>query len=136
MSDLTFFDDPGVDGNYTRIRNEARPVEVIAARKALGKVGSWRRRIFNLVARAGEYGATSIEIAAELAEQTPCQTCGCEHRPPIPVNQIASRLQELRDWGYLMHRKDYDNTIATRTTNGRTAEVHTVTYKGVVEFER
>ncbi len=134
MSDLTFFDDPGVDGNYTKIRTEARPVEVQAARKALGKVGSWRRRIFNLVARQGDYGATSIEVANELAEQTPCQTCGCEHRPPIPVNQIASRLQELRDWGYLMHSK-YDNTIVTRTVDGRTAEVHTVTYKGSVEYQ-
>ena len=133
MSDLTFFDDPGVDGNYTKIRAEARPVELVAARKALGKVGSWRRRIFNLVARRGEYGATSIEIAAELAEQTPCQTCGCEHRPPIPVNQIASRLQELRDWGYLMHRLDYDHTPMLRQTNGRTAEIHILTHKGVQE---
>ena len=134
MSDLTFFNDPGIDGNYVRVRNEARPVEVVAARKAVGRVGSWRRRIFNIVAHTGEWGATSIEVASELAEQTPCHECGCEHRPPIPVNQIASRLQELREWGYLMHATDWKGEPQLRTTYGRTGEVHTLTHKGMVEF--
>jgi hypothetical protein len=134
MSDLTFFDDPGIDGNYTRLRTDARPVERIAARKGAGKAGSWRRRIFDLAATAGTHGATSIEIAGLLAKQTPCPECDCEHRPPIPVNQIASRLQELRDWGYLMHRLDYDQTPMLRQTDGRTAEIHILTHKGLVEW--
>jgi len=130
-----FFDDPGVDGNYTRIRTEARPVEKIAAKKGAGKAGSWRRRIFNLVMVAGAYGLTSVEAASALAEQTPCPKCDCEHRPPIPVNQIASRLQELREWGYLMHRMDYDHTPMLRETDGRTAEIHIATHKGLVEWK-
>ena len=130
-----FFDDPGIDGNYTRIRTDARPVEQIAAKKGAGRSGSWRRRIFNLVAASNPGGMTSVEVAVELGKQTPCAQCACEHRPPIPVNQIASRLQELRDFGYLMHRKEYDNEPMLRTTNGRTAEIHILTHKGWLEWK-
>ncbi len=130
----SFFEDPGVDGNYVKIRSDARPAEITAARRAVGRVGSWRRRIFNLVVRTGDYGATSVEVASELAEQTPCPECDCQHRPPIPVNQIASRLQELREWGYLAHVESLDGP-QLRTVYGRTAEVHVVTYKGRVEYD-
>ena len=134
MSD-GFFQDPGVDGNYVRIRTEARPVEQIAAKKGAGRSGSWRRRIFNLVAAASTDGFTSVQVAVELGRQTPCSQCACEHRPPIPVNQIASRLQELRDFGYLMHRSDYDGSPMLRETNGRTAEIHILTHKGWLEWK-
>ena len=130
---MSMFEDPGIDGNYTRLRTEARPVEKIAAKKGAGRSGSWRRRIFNIAAAAGTYGVTSVEVAQELAKQTPCSECDCEHRPPIPVNQIASRLQELRDWGYLMHRLDYDGTPMLRRVDGRTAEIHILTHKGYQE---
>ena len=136
MTTESFFADTGIDGNYTRLRTEARPVEKIAAKKGAGRSGSWRRRIFNIAAASGTHGTTSVEVAKELAKQTPCPECDCEHRPPIPVNQIASRLQELRDWGYLMHRLDYDHiTPMLRKVDGRTAEIHILTRKGYLEWQ-
>lgn len=130
MNQLTF-DDPGVQARSVKLRTQAKPVEKEAAVKAVGKAGSWRHRIFQLVKRNGDYGATSVEVAYALAAEKPCSECGCEHRPPIPVNQIASRLQELREWGYLTH-KTLGGEIATRTMKGRTAEVHVVTFKGML----
>lgn len=114
---------PAVDQPSVRLRSNPRPVEVQAARKAVGRAGSWRRRIFNLV--ASHYGITSKEIARLLGGQTPCADCGCEHRPPIPVNQIATRLGELRDWGYI-------TTIGDRGG----AEIYVLTYQGEVERSR
>ena len=130
----SFFDDPGVDGNYTRLRTESRPAEQIAARKSAGRSGSWRRRIFTLVANNGTHGMTSIEVANALAKQTPCPDCDCTHRPPISVNVITTRLGELRDWHYLMHRMDDDHTPMLRTTDNRTAEIHILTHKGLIEW--
>ncbi len=117
------YEDPGIDARSVKLRSEARPAERQAAEKAVGRVGSWRRRIFNIV--RAQTSATSKQIAQILAEQTPCSECGCTHRPPIPVNQIASRLQELREWGYLTHAYDV-GTILLRDG----AEVHVLTWKG------
>ncbi len=112
-----------IDSRTVKLRTGARPAEVQAARKAVGRVGSWRRRIFNIIRMQGS--ATSKEIARILAEQTPCPECGCEHRPPIPVNQIASRLQELREWGFLTHAT-WNGKIRVRDG----AEVHIITMRG------
>jgi hypothetical protein len=124
---MTLFD-PGIDARSTKLRTEARPAERQAAKRSAGRAGSWRRRIFNLVRASGFDGATSKEIAFELGRQSPCEHCACVHRPPIPVNQIASRLQELREWGYLRH----DMFEGTPLTRGG-AEVHVVTWKGQQE---
>jgi hypothetical protein len=118
QEDLFSIDQPSV-----KLRTNARPAEQQAARKAVGRAGSWRRRIFNIVRWDGT--STSKEIARILAEQTPCEDCGCTHRPPIPVNQIASRLQELREWGFLTHLYEGSEIVLR---DG--AEVHVLTYKG------
>ncbi len=112
-----------IDQASVKLRTHAREAEQLAAKKAVGRAGSWRRRIFNIVRMWGS--ATSKEIAAELARQTPCSDCGCEHRPPIPVNQIASRLQELREWGFLTHLYEGGEILLRGG-----AEVHVLTWKG------
>ena len=124
---MTLFDDPGIDARSTKLRTDARPAERQAAQQSAGRAGSWRRRIFNIVGRQ-PYGATSREIADQLAVLSPCDHCGCVHRPPIPVNQIASRLQELREWGYLRHEGELEPLVRDG------AEVHVLTHKGSLEL--
>ncbi len=119
---------PAITQPSVKLRTKARGAERQAARRAIGGAGSSRHTIFMLVAKSRS-GMTSREIAVRLAQDTPCQQCGCEHRPPIPVNQIGTRLQELREWGFLAHEMNGKEPLVR---DG--AEVHRVTVQGLMEI--
>ncbi len=119
---------PSINQPSVKLRTNARKAERMAARKAIGRVGTQRHTIFMLVAQSPK-GMTSKEIASRMAKDSPCKDCGCEHRPPISINLIGSRLQELREWGFLAHEM---NGKEPKVRNG--AEIHVATLKGLLEI--
>ena len=114
--------------NQTQLRNNAGEAERHAASRAKLRVGSWRERVFRAIVDGAH---TSYEIHRRLAEQAPCQTCGCTHRGPKPINEIGARLGELRDMGLVRRRVKDSGKVVTLDIGGGLYEVHVLTVAGI-----
>lgn len=95
-----------------------------AASRVAPRVGSQRREALELVAAAGERGATADEVIAELERRHPDRR--------IAVNGIARRVADLKEAGAIdTVLIAADGRVRSRLTrNGAAAEVYVATPLG------
>lgn len=107
---MSLFDD------HSYLRNHPHATEVEAAQRALGRSGSQRVKILEVIISKGEYGATDDECALALGMMPP---------------RVATRRLELEEGGWIVKTSE-----VRKTRTGSSAIVWRATEKAVLELKK
>ncbi len=96
-----------------------------------GKIGTRHPKTSQRAATKPKFGTQRYTILEWLVDNGPTTAWEISQHLPHSPNQIATRLQELREAGLATYHKDeHGNPIEHPTTNGNTALVQKATQLG------
>lgn len=102
-----------------------------------GKIGTHHPKTSQRAATLPKFGTQRYKILQHLVDNGPDTAFSISQQLPHSPNQIATRLQELREAGLVTYAKDiHGNPIEAPTTNGNTALVQKATQLGTMHIRQ